>query len=70
MAKFLNRKDVITFLKMQSCSDAVIFLLEEQLKDSETEILNCPPTDLGMRDKLVKAQTLRTLTERLRTELK
>jgi hypothetical protein len=70
MARYSNRKDAITHLKFNASSEAVLFLLEEQLKDAEAEVLGCNPADAGMRDKLVKAQTLRNLVERLRGELK
>jgi hypothetical protein len=70
MVKFSSRKDAITMIKIRAANEAVVFLIEEQLKDAEAEILGCNPQDLNMRDKLVKAQTLRNLLTTLSHDLK
>lgn len=69
MAKYSNRKDAIMHVKVHALGDAVMFLLDEQVKDAEAELLAASSADPRVADKLVKAQTLRNLAERLRTDL-
>lgn len=70
MAKFSNRKEAITSVKLLSAGEAILYLVEEQLQNAEAEILGCNPQDPAMRDKLVKAQTFRNFITTLRSDLK
>jgi hypothetical protein len=70
MARFSKRLDAISQIKVTGMADAVMFLLDEQLKDAEEELLGANSADPRIVDKLVRVQTLRNLAERLRTELK
>lgn len=70
MVKFSSRKSAINAIKVSATSDAMMYLLDEQVKDAEAELLGASSADPRVADKLVKAQTLRNLAERLRTELK
>jgi len=70
LAKFSKREDAIMTLKYQGGQDAVLFLMEEQVKNAELEVLTAPPQSPDVSNRLVKAQTLRNLLEQLRRDLK
>lgn len=70
MAKYSKRTDAIHVVKVTGAAEAVMFLLEEQLKDAEADVLGAAPADPRVMEKLVRAQTLRGLVERLRSDLK
>lgn len=70
MANFSNKKDAVQLIRMTGIADPFIFILEQHVRDAETDLLVSNPNDVNLRDKLVKVHTLRNLTETLRKELK
>lgn len=70
MAKFSKREDAILVIKYQGGQDAILYLIEEQVKNAELELLTAAPQTPDLSNRLVKSQTLRNLFEQLRRDLK
>jgi hypothetical protein len=70
MGKYSSYKDIISIIKIRDTQDAVIALVEEQVKNAEADMLCCNPQDDKLRDKLVKAQTFRNFLTILTQDLK
>ncbi len=70
MVKFSKRTDAISNIKMNFSTDAVLFLIQEQLDNAEKELLSTSPNHTDLRDRLVKAQSYRLLLTVLTQDLK